>query len=135
MQGRDMVVVIIRPPTMAAPCVKLADIQGNFASVVLRVEDRDAVCGNGDAAPQETPANGRRFFGRNWNERKTPGVGAGVVLRQGHLLLPGRDADHPIMCGQAIALDVEEALIRTGLHGRGEKGEGSSLGGGCVCCG
>ena len=67
-------------------------------------------------------------------ERDPPGVVAGVRLRQRHLLLPGGDADHHLVVGDAVRLDVEKIPVPAQLELLLERLEGREDGPGrCRC--
>ena len=51
MQWRNVVVIIIRASTVTAPLIQLADLIGDLAAIVLRIEDRDAIHTERDGAP------------------------------------------------------------------------------------
>ena len=127
-QRSRMVVVVVGAAAMTAPAVELADVGGDLAAVVLRIEDRDAVRRDGDRTAEEPifDAGGRLRGDRL--ERDAPRVRASVVLRQRHLLLPRRDTGHHPMRRQAIAFDVEELFVMPDADFRAEQRKRLGLG-------
>ena len=129
-----VVVVVVALAAVAAEVVELAELLGVVAAVVQRVEDRDAVGRERDGAAHEVRLGGHRFLGRHGVERDLPGLVAGVGLRDRHLLLPGLDAGHERVVGQALGFDVEVLLVPAHADLRGEglerSGEGWGRAGG-----
>ena len=66
-------------------------------------------------APEEVLLGRHRLLRGDRMERNPPGVVAGVLLGQRHLLLPGGDADHHRVVGDAVRLDVEESRSQRNL--------------------
>ena len=83
-----VVVVIVAAAAVAAELVELADLVAVAASVVERVEDRDAVGGKRHRTLHERALAMDGLVGELGLQRDLPGVRAGVGLRQRHLLLP-----------------------------------------------
>ena len=123
MQRRGVVVVIVRAPAVPAPLVEFADLRGDLAAIVLRVEDRDAIGRERDGAAQEAVLDRDHFLRRHRRERDLPRIRARVVLRQRHLLLPRGDADHHVVRGQPVAFDEKKTLIPAHIHSRRERRE------------
>ena len=126
MQRSDVVVVIIRTTAVTTPLVELADLIRNLAAIVLRIEDRNAIHADGDRAAQEVVLHDLRRLCDDRLQRQPPRIVAKVWLRQRHLLLPGRDAHHHVMRGQAVRFDVKEVVVPLHIHHRreGHKGRG-----------
>ena len=118
-----MVVIVVGAAAMTAPAVELADVGGDLAAVVLRIEDRDAVRRDGDGAAEEPILDAGGRLRRHGLERDAPGVRADVVLWQRHLLLPCRDPGHHPVRRQAVAFDVEELVIMPDADFRAEQRE------------
>ena len=96
---------------MTAPLVELADLLGDLASIILRIENGNAVHPDGDGPTQETPLDHRGLGGGDGFQGQAPRVVPGVGLRQRHLLLPVGDADHHVVIRKAIPLDVKVILV------------------------
>ena len=132
-----VVVVVVGASAVAAELVELADREAVDAAVVERVEDRDAVGRERDRALHEVRLAEDRLVGELGLERDLPGVRAFVLLRERDLLLPRGDADHhrhlERLVRQAVALDVEPALVGARLHKRREGVEDRGLRGLAGC--
>ena len=126
-RGR-VVVVVVGAAAVAAPLVEFADLLRDFPAVVLRIKDRNAVGGEGDGAAEKVIADRLGSRRDHRLQRDAPGVGAGVRLRQRHLLLPRGDADHHRVGGQPLAFDVEEGVVPTQAYARCKRGERGGLG-------
>ena len=126
-----MVMVVISPTTMPAKLVELSDRIGVDATILERVEDRYAVGREGDRPGKEGGLGRDRRRGYNRVERNAPRVLAEVGLRYRHLLLPGLDADHQLVLGQPVRLDIEVLTIEAGPHLRRKSLEGSCGGRPC----
>ena len=103
--------VVIALAAVPAEVVELAELLGVVAAVVQCVEDRDAVRGECDRAAHEVCLRGHRFLGRHGVERNLPSLVARIGLRDRHLLLPGLDAGHERVVGQALGFDVQVFLV------------------------
>ena len=121
MQWRGVVVVVVRASAVSAPLVQLADFRRDFAAIILRIEDRNAIRRDRDRPAQESPLDRQRRLRRHRRKRKLPRIRARVILRQRHLLLPRGDADHHVVRGHSIALDEKEPLIPAHIHFRRER--------------
>src|ERR1051325_5051226 len=75
-----------------------------------------SVCCDGDGAAQEMILDRPRLRGGHGRKWKAPGVVAEIRLRQRHLLLPRRDADHHVVRGKPLRLDEEKLFVRPQLH-------------------
>lgn len=119
-QRRSVVVVVVGAAAMAAELVEFADRERIDATIVERVEDRNAVRCERDRALHEVRAPGHGLLGELRLQRDLPRIRAGVRLRKRHLLLPGGDADHHLhlerRVRKAVRLDVEPALVEARLH-------------------
>ena len=115
-QRSDVIMIIIGAAAMPAPLVQFADLIGDFAAIVLRVENRNAVHADGDGSAQKVIFDNRRCFCRDRFQWQTPGVVAGVRLRQRHLLLPGGDAHHHVVVRDSVRLDVKKVLVPFHIH-------------------
>ena len=120
--------VVIGASAMAAPTVEFADVGRDFAAVVLRIEDRDAVRRDGDGAAEEPVLDAGGRLRRDGLQRDTPGVRADIVLWQRYLLLPRRNAGHHPMSGQSVAFDVKELVVIPDADLRAEQRERLGLG-------
>ena len=142
-----VVVVIVGASTVTAELVEFTDRERINATIVERVEDRDAVRGERDGTLHEIRFAENGLLGEFRFQRNLPRVRARVVVRKRHLLLPRGDADHHLRCErrvrQAVRLDVEPALVearfherREGIEDRGLRGLRGGLRrcGGCVRC-
>lgn len=116
-----VVMVVVALAAVATEVVELAELLGVVAAVVQRVEDRDAVGRERDGAAHEVRLGGHRFLGGHGVERNPPGLIARVGLRDRHLLLPGLDAGHERVVGQALGFDVEVFLVPAHADLRGER--------------
>ena len=112
MQRRDVVVVIICSSAMPTPLIQLANLLSHLTTIVLGIEDRHAIHRQSNGSAQKAALDHRRFLCRHRLERNLPGIVVEILLRQRHLLLPGRDADHHVMIGQAIRTHVKKLAIR-----------------------
>ena len=123
---RVVVMVIVALAAVAPEVVELTELLGVVAAVVERVEDRNAVRGQRDRPAHEVRLGRQRFLGGHGVQRDAPGLVADVGLWDRHLLLPGLDAGHQGVVGQALGLDVEILLIPADPDLRGEGREGRS---------
>ena len=92
-----MVVVIISAAAMPAPLIELADLLGDLTTIVLRIEDWDAINAKRDGSTKEAVLDRGWFLRHHRMQGNAPRVVPKVGMRQRHLLLPRRDADHHIM--------------------------------------
>ena len=124
----DVVVIVVATSAMAAPIVEFAGEEGvGFAIVFDGVENGDAVGSEGYGAAEEVVFGGKGIFGDDWMEGDAPSVVSVVGLGKGDLLLPGGDADHHGVIGNAVGFDVEEVVVESSLNERREMVEGLSL--------
>ena len=121
MQWRGVVVVVVRASAMSAPLIQLPNFRRHFAAIILRIENRNPIRRDRDRPAQESPLDRQRRLRRHRRKRKLPRIRARVILRQRHLLLPRRDADHHVVRGHPIALDEKEPLIPAHIHFRRER--------------
>ena len=138
---RVVVVIVISLTAVATEVIELPEGLGVVAAVVERVEDRYAVGGESDGAAHEVRLGGHRFLRGHGLERDAPGGGAGIGLRDRHLLLPGLDTGHHRVVRQALGFDVEIRVVPADVHVLGESLErrgdqrGAAGGGGEVGAG
>ena len=111
MERDNVVMIVIRPTAVTAPLVELADLLRDLASIILRIENGNAVHSDGDGPTQETPLDHRGFGGWNGFQGQAPRVRTDISLWQRHLLLPVGDADHHGVIRHAIPLDVKVILV------------------------
>ena len=131
--GSDVVMIIVGAAAVSAEFVEFAGQEGVGATVVLdRIENRHAVDRHRDGPAKEMVFGRQRLRGRHRKPRNPPRIVTHIGLRQGHLLLPGGDANHHAMIGHAIALHDPVGGIGGGPHLRSESAEQTKALGRCI---
>ena len=87
-QRRRVIVVVVATAAVAAELIEFADRVAVAATIVERIEDGDAVGGQGHGALHERVLAVDGRLGELGLQRDLPGIRAGVGLRHRHLLLP-----------------------------------------------
>ena len=125
--------IIVGAAAVSAEFVEFAGQEGVGATVVLdRIENRHAVDRHRDGPAKEMILGRQGLGGRHRKPRNPPRIVTHIGLRQGHLLLPGGDANHHAMIGHAIALHDPVGGIGGGPHLRSESAEQTKALGRCI---
>ena len=126
MQRGRMVVVIVGTTAVSAPLIEFTDQRRDLATIVGRVEDRDAIGRQGDGSLQKgLRGDGLRVGRFHRFDGQAPLVRAEVIRGHGNLPLPGGDPLHHAMGGHAIRPDHERLGIPPEPHRRLEPDEGA----------